>query len=165
MRTSIALNNIALALSVAALPLEVSSNDSPNITVPDGMYLADDGSIRLALARRQDIDFDLIDESPEPTVAIDDSSNYNQQAAIDAVITEVETNPLPQRRDLHRRDIVVETSSGYTSNVQIKDAAMSVPKNCQGSVRTVGTCLVSPIANNDITGHFPGFEALHRWSL
>jgi len=143
MRTSIALTSIALALSVAALPLEVSSNNVSNTTVPSGMYLADDGSIRLSLARRQDIDFDLVDESPEPTVAIDDSSNYNQQAAIDAVITEVESNPLPQRRDtdLHRRDIVVETSNGYTSNVQIKDAAMSVPKNCQGSVCIVSTCL------------------------
>jgi hypothetical protein len=156
MRTSIALNSIAFALSVAALPLEVSSNNATNITVPAGMYLADDGSIRITLARRQDIDFDLVDESPEPTVAIDDSSNYNQQAAVDAVITEVETNPLPQRRDtdLHRRDIVVETSNGYTSNVQIKNAAMSVPKNCQGSVCTVSTSLITAIVDG-IVGHFP----------
>jgi hypothetical protein len=139
MRTSIALNSIAFALSVAALPLEVSFNHVSNITVPAGMYLADDGSIRPVLARRQDIDFDLVDDAPKPTVAIDDSSNYNQQAAVDAVISEVEINPLPQRRDLHRRDVIVQTSNGYTSNVQIKDAAMSVPKNCQGSVCTVDT--------------------------
>jgi hypothetical protein len=56
MRTSIALNSIAFALSVAALPLEVSFNHVSNITVPAGMYLADDGSIRPVLARRQDID-------------------------------------------------------------------------------------------------------------
>ena len=166
MRTSIALNSIAFALSVAALPLEVSSNNASNITIPAGMYLADDGSIRLTLARRQDIDFDLVDASPEPTVAIDDSSNYNQQAAIDAVITEVETNPLPQRRaiDLHRRDIVVETSNGYTSNVQIKDAAMSVPKNCQGSVCIVGICLVSLIANR-LPGYFPRLKTFHHGPL
>lgn len=157
MRTSIALNSIAFALSVVALPLEVATNNATNITVPAGMYLADDGSIRMTLSRRQDIDFDLVDESPEPTVAIDDSSNYNQQAAVDAVITEVETNPLPQRRDtdLHRRDIVVETSNGYTSNVQIKNAAMSVPKNCQGSVCTVSTSLITAIVDG-IIGHFPG---------
>jgi hypothetical protein len=119
--------------------LETSSNHVSNITVPAGMYLADDGSIRRVLARRQDIDFDLVDDAPKPTVAIDDSSNYNQQAAVDAVISEVEINPLPQRRDLHRRDVIVQTSNGYTSNVQIKDAAMSVPKNCQGSVCTVDT--------------------------
>lgn len=165
MRTSTALNSIAFALSVAALPFEASPNNASNI-IPAGMYLADDGSVRLTLARRQDIDFDLVDESPEPTVAIDDSSNYNQQAAIDAVITEVETNPLPQRRDtdLHRRDIVVETSNGYTSNVQIKDAAMSVPKNCQGSVCIVGTHLRSPIADW-IVGHLPWLEAFHLRSL
>lgn len=143
------MNSIAFALSVAALPLEVSPSNASNLAIPAGMYLAEDGSIRLNLARRQDIDFDLVDASPEPTVAIDDSSNYNQQAAIDAVITEVETNPLPQKRDtdLHRRDIVVETSDGYTSNIQIKDAAMSVPKNCQGSVCLVGTYLLPPTAD------------------
>ncbi|KAG9590574.1 hypothetical protein KCU97_g7411, partial [Aureobasidium melanogenum] len=142
MRTSIALNSIAFALSAAALPLNASSNAS-NITTPAGMYLADNGAILPILARRQDIDFDLVDEAPEPTVAIDDSSNYNQQAAIDAVVSEVEANPLPQRRDtdLHRRDIVVETSSGYTSNVQIQDAAISAPKNCQGSDTFLGSKL------------------------
>ncbi|KAH0085053.1 hypothetical protein KCU96_g10493, partial [Aureobasidium melanogenum] len=142
MRTSIALNSIAFALSAAALPLNASSNAS-NITTPAGMYLADNGAILPILARRQDIDFNLVDEAPEPTVAIDDSSNYNQQAAIDAVVSEVEANPLPQRRDtdLHRRDIVVETSSGYTSNVQIQDAAISAPKNCQGSDTFLGSKL------------------------
>jgi hypothetical protein len=157
MRTSTAINSIAFALSVAALPFEVSSNNTSNITVPDGMYLADDGSIRLLLARRQDIDFDLVDGSPEPTVGIDDSSNYDQQVAIDAVITEMETNPLPQRRDmdLHRRDIIIETSNGYTSNIKIKDASISVPKNCQGSVCTTGTHLVWSMANG-IPGNFLG---------
>ncbi|KAG9737683.1 hypothetical protein KCU59_g9330, partial [Aureobasidium melanogenum] len=142
MRTSNALSSIAFALSAAALPLNASSNAS-NITTPAGMYLADNGAILPILARRQDIDFDLVDEAPEPTVAIDDSSNYNQQAAIDAVVSEVEANPLPQRRDtdLHRRDIVVETSSGYTSNVQIQDAAISAPKNCQGSDTFLGSKL------------------------
>ncbi|KAH0270130.1 hypothetical protein KCU91_g8282, partial [Aureobasidium melanogenum] len=142
MRTSIALNSIAFALSAVALPLNASSNAS-NITTPAGMYLADNGAILPILARRQDVDFDLVDEAPEPTVAIDDSSNYNQQAAIDAVVSEVEANPLPQRRDtdLHRRDIVVETSSGYTSNVQIQDAAISAPKNCQGSDTFLGSKL------------------------
>ncbi|KAG9861960.1 hypothetical protein KCU77_g3688, partial [Aureobasidium melanogenum] len=142
MRTSNALSSIAFALSAAALPLNASSNAS-NITTPAGMYLADNGAILPILARRQDIDFNLVDEAPEPTVAIDDSSNYNQQAAIDAVVSEVEANPLPQRRDtdLHRRDIVVETSSGYTSNVQIQDAAISAPKNCQGSDTFLGSKL------------------------
>ncbi|KAI4848392.1 hypothetical protein E4T44_03957, partial [Aureobasidium sp. EXF-8845] len=143
MRTSIAINSIAFALSVAALPFEVSSDNTSIITVPDGMYLAEDGSIRLLLARRQDINFDLVDESPKPTVAIDDSSNYDQQVAIDAVITEMETNPLPQRRDvdLHRRDVIIETSNGYTSNVKIKDASISAPKNCQGSDTFLGSKL------------------------
>jgi hypothetical protein len=164
MHTSIALNSIAFALSVAALPLETSSNHVLNMTVPAGMYLSDDGSVRPVLARRQDIDFDLVDESPEPTVAIDDSSNYNQQAAVNAVISEVEINPLPQRRDLHRRDVIVQTSNGYTSNVQIKDAAMSVLKNCQGLVCTVYTYLVSSVVNS-IPGHFPRFKALYHWSF
>ncbi|KAH0399926.1 hypothetical protein KCU89_g5708, partial [Aureobasidium melanogenum] len=142
MRISVALNSVAFALSVTALPLNATSN-VPNITIPTGMYLADNQAILPILARRQDIDFDLVDEAPEPTVAIDDSSNYNQQAAIDAVVSEVEANPLPQRRntDLHRRDIVVETSSGYTPNIQIQDAAISAPKNCQGSDTFLGSKL------------------------
>ncbi|KAG9948845.1 hypothetical protein KCU85_g4732, partial [Aureobasidium melanogenum] len=142
MRTFVALRSVAFALSAAALPLNATFN-VPNITIPDGMYLADNQAILPILARRQDIDFDLVDEAPEPTVAIDDSSNYNQQAAIDAVVSEVEANPLPQKRDLnlHRRDIVVETSSGYTANVQIQDAAISAPKNCQGSDTFLGSKL------------------------
>lgn len=166
MRTSVAINSIAFALSVAALPFEVASNSTSNITVPNGMYLADDGSIRLLLARRQDIDFDLVDESPEPTVAIDDSSNYDQQVAIDAVITEMETNPLPQRRDmdLHRRDVIIETSTGYTSNVKIKDASISAPKNCQGSVCTVKTHLIWSVFDG-FPGDFLRIETFHLWSF
>lgn len=165
MRTSIALNSIAFALSAAALPLNATFN-APNITIPDGMYLADNQAILPIIARRQDIDFDLVDEAPEPMVAIDDSSNYNQQAAIDAVISEVEANPLPQRRDtdLHRRDIVVETSSGYTPNVQIQDAAISAPKNCQGSVCQTAYTLDLTMADGP-AGHFPWLKALHYWSF
>ena len=68
-----------------------------------------------------------------------------ENRGVDAVVSEVEANPLPQKRDLnlHRRDIVVETSSGYTANVQIQDAAISAPKNCQGSV-----CEIACVSNS-----------------
>ncbi|KAG9857796.1 hypothetical protein KCU98_g370, partial [Aureobasidium melanogenum] len=91
MRTSVALNSVVFALSVAALPLNATSN-VPNITIPAGMYPADNQAVLPILARRQDIDFDLVDKAPGPAIAIDDSSNHNQQTAIDAVISEVETS-------------------------------------------------------------------------
>lgn len=47
----------------------------------------------------QDIDWNLVDKLPEPTVTTDDSSNYSQQATIDSFVSKAEANSLPQGRD------------------------------------------------------------------
>lgn len=123
MRTSGTLPIIALALSVTALPFEAS---------PQEISIASNTPVHVS--RRQDIDFLLVDESPDPIKAPDNSTGYNQQAAIQSAIAQINTDPLPQKRNLHRRDIVVETYAGYTANTLLNDAAVNAPLNCNNAV-------------------------------
>lgn len=89
----------------------------------------------ITLEARQDIDFDLVDSSPDPTMLPDDSTNYNPTAAISAVVAEISSNPLPQqRRSVQRRSIVTNTYPGYTDNIAVGNAAINAPSDCNGFV-------------------------------
>jgi hypothetical protein len=63
------------------------------------------------LRRRQDIDFALVDSTPDPVVAPNNYTNYNQQAAINAVLAEIISNPLPQKRSLSVKERASSTSA------------------------------------------------------
>ncbi|KAH0376000.1 hypothetical protein KCU92_g9981, partial [Aureobasidium melanogenum] len=80
------------------------------------------------LRRRQDIDFALVDSTPDPVVAPNNYTNYNQQAAINAVLAEIISNPLPQKRSL---------------SVKEHSAAVNAPLNCNGADTFMGSKLFS----------------------
>lgn len=84
--------------------------------------------------RRQDIDFQLVDDTPEPTIAPDNSTDYNQQAAISEVLASINDDPLPQDSPLGKRDMIISTYPGYTQNLQLTGAAINAPLNCNGAV-------------------------------
>jgi hypothetical protein len=126
MRPSLSLLTIASALSVVALPFEALSTEIDAASnTPAKVF------------RRQDIDFELVDESPDPKIAPNNSTGYNQQAAIKAVIAEINEDPLPQKRDLQRREIFVQTTAGYTVNTLLTNAAINAPLNCNNAVRLI----------------------------
>ncbi|KAG9739718.1 hypothetical protein KCU73_g9405, partial [Aureobasidium melanogenum] len=86
------------------------------------------------IRRRQEIDFDLVDSTPDPTIAPNDYTDYNQQAAIDAVVADILSDPLPQKRDsLAPRDIYNTAPGGYSSIVVSSSVALSAPLNCNGA--------------------------------
>ncbi|KAI5244531.1 hypothetical protein E4T43_03750 [Aureobasidium subglaciale] len=86
------------------------------------------------LTRRQNIDFDLVNNTPDPVVAADNTTNYNQVAAIAAVKDEILKDPVPEDAGtITRRDIVVSNSVGYSSNLQLTGAAINAPLNCNGA--------------------------------
>lgn len=88
------------------------------------------------LVNRQDINFDLVDSTPDPTVAPDDYANYNPTAALASVVAEVSVSPLPQteKRDVQQRDIIVVTTDGYTANTALGNAALNAPLDCNKAV-------------------------------
>ncbi|KAI4846510.1 hypothetical protein E4T44_05023 [Aureobasidium sp. EXF-8845] len=134
-----------LVLSVVALPTDSSSNSSSTDTdelaaliqtfadQPEALVVLGLSS----LTRRQSIDFALADELPDP-VAVDPNS-YNRTEAINAVIAEVNDDPLLQKRDsvLVGRD----GSTGYTSSISLGNAAMSAPLNCNNADTYMGSRL------------------------
>lgn len=69
--------------------------------------------------RRQNIDFQLVDDTPEPTIVPDNSTDYNQQAAILEVLASINDDPLPQDSPLGKRDIssqlILDTHRTYSS--------------------------------------------------
>ncbi|KEQ91569.1 hypothetical protein AUEXF2481DRAFT_32950 [Aureobasidium subglaciale EXF-2481] len=95
--------------------------------------------------RRQDIDFDLVDDTPEPSKSPTDTQNYNQASAIAAVINDVNTDPLPQQTtdstSLSRRDVVVVTADGYSQNTVLDGAAINAPLNCNKADTFMGVKL------------------------
>ncbi|KAL2025701.1 hypothetical protein VTO58DRAFT_103927 [Aureobasidium pullulans] len=95
--------------------------------------------------RRQDIDFDLVDETPEPSKSPTDTQNYNQASAIAAVINDVNSDPLPQQTtdgtSLLRRDVVVVTADGYNQNTALNGAAINAPLNCNKADTYMGVKL------------------------
>ncbi|KAG9528189.1 hypothetical protein KCU93_g4603, partial [Aureobasidium melanogenum] len=94
------------------------------------------------IRRRQEIDFDLVDSTPDPTIAPNDYTDYNQQAAIDAVVADIFSDPLPQKRDsLAPRDIYNTAPGGYSSIVVSSSVALSAPLNCNGPDTFIGSKL------------------------
>ncbi|KAL2025702.1 hypothetical protein VTO58DRAFT_103928 [Aureobasidium pullulans] len=125
MRAQVTLGFIALSLSVAALPTSL------------------DEFSRADLVRRQDIDFDLVDETPDPVIAPDNSTNYNQKDAVAVVKLDIIEDPLRQDASTAkvRRDIITTTSPGYTFNIPLTGAALSAPLNCNGADTFLGAKL------------------------
>ncbi|KAH0365933.1 hypothetical protein KCU65_g5750, partial [Aureobasidium melanogenum] len=94
------------------------------------------------IRRCQEIDFDLEDSTPDPTIAPNNYTNYNQQAAIDAVVADILGDPLPQRRAaLTPRDMYDTAPGGYSSIVVSSSAALSAPLNCNGANTFIGSKL------------------------
>jgi hypothetical protein len=118
MRIQIALSVLGFGLSVTALPTAANHPLQTN------------------LVRRQDINFDLVDQSPDPVIAPDNSTNYDQNAALAEIKLEILKDPLLQDSGHAkvRRDIITTTSPGYTSNIQLDKAALNAPLNCNGAV-------------------------------
>ncbi|KAJ8109097.1 hypothetical protein OPT61_g7702 [Boeremia exigua] len=84
------------------------------------------------LQARQSINFDLVDNSPDPVVQPGDTSHFNPAAAIASVVAEVKSGaPLAERkRALEARDIVVTTYPGYTTNTALGNVAINAPLDC-----------------------------------
>ena len=87
------------------------------------------------LEARQDINFTLVDSTPDPTIRPDDTSNFNSSAAIASVVAAVTASPETQsKRSLEARDMLVNSYPGYTDNVPIGKAAMYAPLDCNKHV-------------------------------
>ncbi|KAI4761460.1 hypothetical protein E4T52_06391 [Aureobasidium sp. EXF-3400] len=103
------------------------------------------------LRRRQDIDFALVDSTPDPVVAPNNYTNYDQQAAINAVLAEIIGNPLPQKRSLSVEERASSTSAenyispsdGYADIAIPDSAAVNAPLNCNGADTFMGSKLFS----------------------
>jgi hypothetical protein len=129
-----------LVLSAAALPTD-SSVDTVALAAlvqtfanrPEALALPD----LSPPTRRQSIDFALADGLPDP-VAVDPNS-YNRTEAINAVVAETSSDPLPQKRDsaLVGRD----ASIGYTSSIPLGNAAINAPLNCNNADTYMGSRL------------------------
>lgn len=94
------------------------------------------------LVRRQDIDFDLVDSTPDPTIAPNNYTDYNRQAAINAVVADIGSDPLPQKRETPRfRDIYNTAQNGYSTIIVPGSAALNAPLNCNGADTFIGSKL------------------------
>jgi hypothetical protein len=118
----------ALALTATGLPTNSLENASPAQDSKSSFSKLAHTDFLLPHARRQDIDFALADELPDPAPM--DANKYNQTAAIAAVIADIIADPLPQKRDsvLAGRD----GATGYTSSISLGNAAIDAPLNCKG---------------------------------
>lgn len=149
------LSKMNLVLLTLALGLVVAGSPIDN---------ADPSTSRMS--RRQDIDFQLVDDSPEPIIAPDNSTNYNQQAAISEVVASINEDPLPQDSTLGKRDMVISTYPGYTENTLLSGAAINAPLNCNGAVSASRNTY--PYERGwliHIVGHLHGRQALHFWDF
>ncbi|KAI5198402.1 hypothetical protein E4T38_07559 [Aureobasidium subglaciale] len=99
----------------------------------------------VGLSRRQDIDFDLVDDTADPLKSPTDTRNYNQASALAAVISDINSDPLPQQEtqsaNLASRDIVVTTIDGYTPNTFLDSAAINAPLGCNKADTYMGVKL------------------------
>jgi len=159
-----ALSLLAMGLSTTALPtdtpgifdlpavgstVDYSSFDLQplqDMTTFNGSSASSDPALggAIALRRRQDINYDLVDSTPDPVIAPGNYTNYNQQAAINAVVADISQDPLPQKRD-----VLVSTGNyntapaGYSSIVVPSSAALNAPLNCNGADTFMGSKLFS----------------------
>lgn len=94
------------------------------------------------LEARQDIDFDLVDSTSDPTILPGDTSNFNPSAAIASVVAAISASPLSQsKRSLEARDVVVSTYAGYTINTPMGNASINAPMDCNKHVGAAVECL------------------------
>ncbi|KAL8948290.1 MAG: hypothetical protein Q9222_005511 [Ikaeria aurantiellina] len=99
------------------------------------------------LVARQDIDFNLVDSTPDPTVLPEDRSHFNPSAAIASVVAAINADPLPQsKRSLETRDVVVSTYEGYTENTLVGNASMYTPLDCNKHDTYMGAKLFTNMA-------------------
>jgi len=147
MHSSSILSLLTLGLSVAALSTDDYDYLFPFITEEQ---MADHGLIlevlplagltlvnsTSKLRRRQDIDFALADSMPDP--ANTTSSAYNQASALAAVVADINSDPLVQKRNsaVNKRAI-----SGYTDSISLGNAALNAPLNCNGADTYMGSKL------------------------
>jgi hypothetical protein len=96
----------------------------------------------LQVQRRQALDLDLIESTPDPDRQPDDDTNYNPKAAIQSVIAEVEGHPTPlESQPIDKRNIIISPYIGYTDNIRLGDAAIDAPLDCNNKVRTCTSLL------------------------
>lgn len=144
LQSSIFYRSITMRLSLF-LSLWATSAMAVNLYDPNGaaggstLSARDTSAVPLSpnhrpLEARQEMDLDLIDSLPDPTVAPTNTAGYNPTAAIAAVVAEISEDPLPQvvrRRSPHeRRDVRVVTSTGYTDHVSLGNVAINAPLDC-----------------------------------
>ncbi|KAL8699739.1 MAG: hypothetical protein Q9224_001286 [Gallowayella concinna] len=99
------------------------------------------------LVARQDIDFNLVDSTPDPTVFPEDRSHFNSAAAIASVVAAINAHPLPPlKRSLETRDVVVATYAGYTANTLVGNASMYAPMDCNAHETYMGAKLFTNMA-------------------
>ena len=97
------------------------------------------------LRRRQEIDFGHVDSTPDPTIAPNNYIDYNRQAAINAVVADIISDPLPQKHDtLTLKDLYNTASGGYSSVVVPSSAALNARLNCNGADTFIGSKLFDP---------------------
>ncbi|KAL8645698.1 MAG: hypothetical protein Q9226_007184 [Calogaya cf. arnoldii] len=118
-------------------------------TCADGMQCTsfNESSALPHLVARQSIDFDLVHPTLDPTRLPEARSNFNRDAAIASVVAPINADPLPQsKRSLESRDVAVSTYPGYTANVQLANAAMSAPLDCNKRDTYLGAKLFTNMA-------------------
>jgi hypothetical protein len=86
--------------------------------------------IPMDLTRRQNLDFRLADSLSDPTAT---TSAYDAASAISAMLADIDTNPLPQKRKVNKRD-----ATGYSQSILLGDAAINAPLNCNGADTYMG---------------------------
>ncbi|KAH0016648.1 hypothetical protein KCU78_g7787, partial [Aureobasidium melanogenum] len=143
---SFVLSVLTLSLSTAATPTDSAANPPPVGSFVDYsgytfQPLQDASALNsTSLRRRQEFNFTLIDATPDPVIAPDNYTNYDQEAAIDAVVAEISSEPLPQKRDVSRLNVYAPPS-GYASVAVSATAAINAPLNCNGSDTYMGSKL------------------------
>ena len=113
-------------------------NAIPLASLIFNLALAMPGPSGRKLEARQDIDFNLVDSTPDPIISPEGTSKFNPSTAVTSVSAAVTASPLPQsKRSLEARAIVVNTHAGYTANVPIGNAAIYAPLDYN---KHVGAC-------------------------
>jgi hypothetical protein len=120
-------------LSYSALSVWILSLTTTAISLPTEPRLA-------GLHRRQDIDYKLVESTPDPVIAPNNYTDYDQQAAINAVIADISSDPLPQKRSVAPSDVNT-TPTGYASIVVPANATINAPLNCNTADTFMGSKL------------------------
>jgi hypothetical protein len=92
------------------------------------------------LHRRQDVDYTLVDSTPDPVIAPNNYTDYDQQAAINAVVADISSDPLPQKRSVPSSDVNAPPS-GYAKVAVPVNATINAPLNCNKADTFMGSKL------------------------